>query len=403
MRRLLFVDDEPAALAAWRRRLDPLRSEWELHFVSSGPDALACLDRTPFHVILADLRMPGMDGATLLKAVQARHPHVVRFVLAGPEDQQLLIRSLGAAHQSLPKAADPATIKTAVDRACAVGDLLANESLRLLVSGMSALPSLPSLYRQLMAELQSPEASVERAGRIIAQDIGMATRILQVVNSAYFGLRCRVSSPAQAVALLGLDTVKALVLSLQVFSQFSDRPDAFFSPDLLWRHGLVTGLAARAIAQEEGAPPSVADDAFTAGLIHDVCALILSSNLPDRYREMLALAQERQLPEWQAELEVFGATHGDVGGYCLGIWGLSDAVVAAVAFHHGPSRGPDRAFGPLPAVHVADVAEEEDPSAVMDGPPVAEDEDYLTVCGLRDRLPIWRAICGRIARSRNPA
>ncbi len=272
-------------------------------------------------------------------------------------------------------------------------DLLANQTLQSLVADMQTLPSLPAVYQQLVDALYADNSSAEQVGRIIEKDLAMVGKILQVVNSPFYGLRQKVSSPRHAVALLGVVNVRSLVLSHNVFKQFDQSRLPFFSLDVLWQHGVTTANHARAIAVEEGTTGEVEEDAFTAGLLHDVGTLVIASNFPDRYTEVLALMQEREIVEWEAEREVLGVTHAEVGGFLLGKWALHDAVVEAVAFHHAPLPCADEGFTPLAAVHVANVLEEQDEAGHVSGFGPSVDDEYLAACGLSDRLPIWQALC----------
>lgn len=399
MKRILFVEDDPKELETLRRKVSPFKDEWAMEFVSSGREALTALSREPFDVVLSDMDMPGMDGAQLLAEIRSRYPQVVRIIVSAQSDQQSLSRSLDSAHQFVPKPVNPAVLKATVSRAYMLRDLLGNEALRKLVNSMPAIPSLPTLYREIMAELQSPNASLKRIGQIVNKDMGMVTKILQWVNSPFYGLRTRISSAEQAVNLLGIDTVKSLVLSMKVFSQFEDFRLSFFSLDVLQRHGLMTAKYARAIAKEEHASQAVMEDAFTAGLLHDVGILVLAANLPDKYAEVLAIMRDQSLPEWEAEHEVVGATHAEIGAYLLGIWGLSDNIVEAVAFHHTPRPCTRDTFSPLAAVHVANAFDEEETSLDPKGIPAAQvDDPYLTDCGLAHRFPLWRNACQRAQR-----
>lgn len=275
--------------------------------------------------------------------------------------------------------------------------LLTNDPLKQLVAGLKTLPSVPELYQELTALLQSDDASLDKAAQIISKDMGMVAKILQVVNSPLYGLRATVSNPAQAVALLGLDTIKSLVLSRKVFEQFDQSKIPFFSLEVLWLHGMTVGTHAKAIAKDEGTDRNVQEESFTAGLLHDIGILILAANLPDKYTEMLATMQQCGSFDWETERSVLGCTHGELGGYLLGTWGLPDQVVEAVAFHHEPSRCTHTNFTPLAAVHVADVIEEEAETETRGLDPVPPDLDYLSAAGLAGNLPVWRAICSHRA------
>jgi HD-like signal output (HDOD) protein len=156
---------------------------------------------------------------------------------------------------------------------------------------------------------------------------------------------------------------------------------------------MVTGAHARDIARQEGVEQALVDDAFTAGMLHDVGTLVLATNLPDQYTDMLAAMQERGLSEWDAERAVFGATHAEVGGYLLDKWNLGRMVVDAVAYHHEPARCANPNALALAAVHVANVVEEEGQATAMGETAPPMDLDYLTGCGLADRIPLWQALC----------
>lgn len=393
MRRVLFVDDEPKILEGLQRMLRSMRHEWEMEFAQDGPSALETLKSRHFDVVVTDMRMPGMDGPMLLSQVRALHPQIVRIVLSGHSDHELILSSVGPAHQYLSKPCDPELLKQTVSRACALSDLLSNATLTLLVSQMQSLPSLPSIYMQLMKEVEAADPSIKKIGEIICKDPGMTAKILQMVNSAFFGLRRHISNPTDAVSLLGLDTIKSLVLSIQIFSQFSSTRIPGFSLTDLWDHNAAVGDLAKKIAKAEKQSPRVVDDSFAAGLLHECGKLILAARLPKEYGEMLSLASEECLPAFEAERKVFGATHPEVGAYLLGLWGLPDSIVEAVAFHHSPSQCPVDVFSPLTAVHVADyLVSESGPPGMRKAANAELDSVYLARLGLESRMDSWKAI-----------
>ncbi len=391
MRKILFVDDEPNVLDGLRRMLRPMRREWEVTFAAGGEQALAELAGGAFDIIVSDMRMPGMDGAQLLAEVRRRHPHTVRIILSGHSDQEMILRSVGPAHQYLAKPCDAEALKETVGRACALRDLLRNDSLQKLISQMDSLPSLPSVYVELVGELRSPEASVKRAGEIISKDPGMTAKILQLVNSAFFGLRRTVSSPIEAAMLLGLDTITSLVLSVHVFSRYDGTKLRGFSADALRLHCVTVGSLAKAIALAERQERSAAENAFTAGLLHDTGKLVLASTLGERYVEVLDLKKKGDA-EVEAERQVLGTTHGEVGAYLLGLWGLPDPIVEAVAFHHQPRQCPSHGFTPLTAVHIADCLVRQPGCAMAHSPAAVLDMDYLSKINLAGRVPAWEEV-----------
>ena len=393
MKRILFVDDEPNILAGLQRMLRPMRDSWEMEFAQGSEAALTDLHERQFDVVVTDMRMPGMDGAQLLSEVRRNYPHMVRIVLSGHSAQELILSSVGQAHQYLSKPCDPELLKQTISRACALRDLLSNKSLMLLVSQMQSLPSLPSLYMELMKELESDDPSTKRIAAIISKDPGMTAKILQMVNSAFFGLRRQVSNPADAVSLLGIDIVKSLALSIHIFSQFNNIRIPGLSLENMWEHNMKVALLAKQIAKAEGQPIQLIEESFTAGLLHACGKLVLAARLAKEYGAMLELMKTEGLKLVEAERRVFGATHPEVGAYLLGLWGLPDAIVEAVAFHQYPTHCPVEVFSPLTAVCVANFLTcEELPADVEFSIEASEVSNYLQRLGLTDRVEFWREL-----------
>ncbi|NIA08773.1 MAG: HDOD domain-containing protein [Nitrospiraceae bacterium] len=392
-RKILFVDDESMVLQGIKRMLRGMRKKWDMYFVESGEDALKILKKDHFDVVVSDMCMPGMNGAQLLTEVMERFPDVVRIVLSGYSDQKLALKSAKIAHQYLSKPCEAETLKNTVARACALRDLLADKELERMVSEIGSLPSLPSLYQEIMAEVQSGDASIKKIATIISKDIAMTAKILQMVNSAFFALPRHIERIDQAVNLLGLETIKALVLSTQIFSQFQtkDIPRSFI--EKLWEHSMRVGCFARAIAREEELPVETIDESFLAGLLHDVGKLILCTGSPKKYREIVKGSKEPDNSFTSLEDEILGTTHGVVGAYLMGLWGFADNVIEAIAFHHKPVVCPAKIMGPLTIVHVADALEHNSSPEGINIDAAKLDTDFLRQVGCLERLNRWGKVC----------
>jgi len=271
-------------------------------------------------------------------------------------------------------------------------DLLANHDLQRVVSEIQALPSLPALYTELMLELQGPDPSIERITRTISRDLGLCTKILQLVNSSFFGLAERIADVAQAVIHLGIEPVKALVLSLQTFALFERLKHDDIPLKPLWNHSWAVGRLAQRIGQMENVETYSVHQCFTAGLLHDVGKLIFLSGVPKQFASAISLQRHEKIPLWQAEQEIFGCTHAEVGAYLLGLWGLPISVVETVALHHRPLKSATRTLGVTTAVHVADALEREAEPSFHSAPIALLDETYLAELELIDRLPAWREL-----------
>lgn len=382
MIQILFVDDEPNILDGLKRMLRPMRYEWEMSFARSGKEALEILKTKNVDVVVSDMRMPGMDGVQLLEEIRNSYPQTVRMILSGYSEKEMIMKSVGTAHQYLAKPCDAETLKAMVKRACALRDLLLDVNLRRLVSQLDTIPSLPALYRELMTELHVVEPSIKRIGDIIRRDLGMTLKILQIVNSAFFGLQRQISDVGKAVEYLGLDTISSLALGVGVFSQFDKNKSLCRWLDELWTHSTEVGVKAKWIALREA--PEVAQDAFTAGLLHEVGKVVLASNRPEEFapREK---SSEPSEPAIEASA-MLNAPQAQIGAYLLGLWGLPNAVVEAVAFHQTPSQAQTQSFTALTAVHLANAL----CHTSQPGSAPRYDVDYLSRLGLLGKIEEWR-------------
>jgi HD-like signal output (HDOD) protein/CheY-like chemotaxis protein len=388
-KRILFVDDESQVRDAVQRSLRPYAQQWEQVFVPGARQALDYLSECAVDVLVTDMTMPEMSGAELLSAVAEQHPDIVRIVLAPPADQPLVMGCATLTHQYLTRPCEGDVLRDAIERALDLDQSVRRERIARLVARMDSMPSLPDLYLQLVEKVQDPECSIDDVGELIARDISMTARILKLVNSAYFGLRRRVSSAQEAVNYAGIDTVKALVLSISAFAQFERRELGGVTLESLWNHSLLTAGCAKIVARSEGASARGVDDAFVAGMLHDVGKLALGANFGAIYAEVVARAAEMPDGLLGAEAAEFGADHAEIGGHLLALWGLPATVVDAVAWHHDPAGCPEKEFGPLACVHAANVWAHEGHATHW----LRLAEDYYASLSLAHRVPVWRQAC----------
>ena len=388
--RILFVDDEPLILGMILRLLGHLRDDWQVETALGASDGLKRIMERAFDVVVSDLNMPGMDGMEFLKEVRHRCPSAARIVFSSYADNQAVLDCFDLIHQFLPKPVSNELLLATIQRAAMIRSLLPNEEIREKVSKLDHVPSMPTLYLELTRQLNTSEITLEDIAKTISQDIGMTAQILKMVNSAYFGLPQPTSSIEKAINHLGIEMVKYLALTSGVFSQFETRKIGGISTEALWNHSIRTANAAKDIAKSQNAGRQVIEDAMAAGLLHDIGKLVLASSYPDKYEKVGKTAQSKQVEWLVAEREAFGFDHAEVGGYLLGLWGLPNPVVEAVAFHHFPSRGDQSRFTALTAVHAADVlVPTQHPS--YDGIGSSQiDFMYLTKTGQPDTLEIWR-------------
>jgi HD-like signal output (HDOD) protein len=385
MRRILFVDADPLVLDGFKRLLRTRRSEWEMLFIPRATEALETLGSEPVDVLVSDFRMSGMDGGTLLAHVQKEFPSVVRIVLSGDTDVGVALRALPVAHQFLTKPCDPDILLEVIERAANLRLLLDDQQLRCTVGELETLPSLPRVYSELTRVLANPDANLNDVVRVVEQDVAIYAKILQLVNSSFFGLARRVTSIQHAVNTIGTAMLRNLVLSVEVFRAFDvGKAVPGFSLEKLQAHGLrVARLASRLVVDRRQT-----ESAFVGGMLHDVGRLILVTRLPAFLSRAIAHSRETGIELHRVERELLGVTHAELGAYLLGLWGLPYPVVESVAHHHDPRRVVQSRFDVLAAVHVADqLARELDAKGTH-----AVDEHYLETLGMTSRLPAWRAL-----------
>ncbi|MBW2412677.1 MAG: HDOD domain-containing protein [Deltaproteobacteria bacterium] len=396
-RRILFVDDEPMVLKGLQRSLRKMRTEWEMRFTASSKEALDILGTEPFDVIVSDLRMPEMDGAQLLDEVKRQHPQIVRIILSGQVEQETTFKSVQLAHQSLSKPCDADVLKHTLNKLFGLRNLLEDESIKRIVSQIETLPSLPAIYSEVIDELQAAAPSVQKIGDIISTDLAMTAKILQVVNSAFFGLVRKISNPKEAVMLLGTETIKALVLSVKIFSEFNQKKYAWFNFDALFNHSISVSMFAQTISKEERLDKYLVNNSLMAGMFHDLGKLILVTNFQESYQKILIENRKNNQHLWELERDMFGTSHAEIGAYLMGLWGLDYPVIEAIAFHHCPGKSLSNSTGLLTAVHFGDAFSRLKNDENSSGELKQLDRGYLDNLGIGHRIDKWQLVCQDLA------
>jgi HD-like signal output (HDOD) protein len=393
MRRVLFVGkDQPL----WREiRANPpvFARDWIAEFAATSPEALAMAAKGRFNAVVADVQLFDMNGVDLLDEVMRRQPEALRVVVSEHGDLQSTVRCIGKAHHHLLKPCDATMLVNTLNQGLSKSGWVPNQQAQDLIGKMRWVPSPPSIYFRIAMEMESPAASVETIGQIIAQDPPTTAKVLQLANSAVFGLHMQVNEPGEAVAYLGLEATRTLVLLAHTFSEFDRLPRAGFSVDELWFHSVLVGQFARQIASAERQPREVGEQAYAAGLLHDLGKVLFAANLPVPFGQAVMLAKQGPTSLHVAETQLFGANHADIGACMLGIWGLPAPIVEAVALHHQPSNGQQKEFSALTAVHAADVFAQPSAPDHATALPLELDQIYLGQLGLSDRAELWRREC----------
>lgn len=366
---ILFVDDEAPVLNGLRVRLHRLRDKWDMHFATSGAQAVETLEGSHCDLVVTDMRMPGMDGAELLSIVRDRWPDTLRIVLSGYAELKQVVRLVPYAHQYYSKPCEAGQLENVIDRCLRLHELLCQPALRAVVGRVCKLPAMPQVYARLQSLLADDGTSVRDVAELIASDAAIAAKVLQLVNSAFFRLARRITNIEQAVAHLGFGAIRNLVISAEIFSRWPGRDTrCILSIDKLQSHVHQVAAVAHALS----ATNPQADDALLAGLLHDIGYWVLANECPDDLAEAVGTALADKIPLHEAETRVIGASHAQIGAYLLGIWGLPYPVIEAVAHHHTPESIPQSQLDPLGAVALAHALLPADDTEVFNAPLVPD-------------------------------
>jgi len=397
---ILFVDDEQPILDGLRRKLMQQEDDWQMLFANSGTAALEILAAQPVDVVIADMRMPGMDGAALLDEVRRNYPATARFILSGFSERETTYRVLGPAHQYFVKPCDTGQLAQAVERTLSLRRRLQSTDLLTLISGAKGIPALPQALSDLFEQFKSHSGSAAEVARIISTDIGMTAQVLKLVNSAYFFVPTNVADVLQAVRLLGFELIRSVALLAGVFEAFKAAGADMEALVRLCERSMMIGAVARRIAESEKLEAAVVDQSQCAGMLAHIGSLILFAN---RAPEMSKLQRELDASGGEiiaAEQRIFGASHPELGGCLLSLWGFGNPVVEAVFFHHSPGQslvGQSEGIGPTAIVHAAQhlvkpghVGQDIEANRRM-----GLDTDYLRRIRVADRIDAWGALAAK--------
>jgi HD-like signal output (HDOD) protein/ActR/RegA family two-component response regulator len=387
--RILFVDDETTLLRVMKMGMRSMAAEWDMQFVESGEEALAQIAQQPFDVVVTDMRMPGINGAQLLNHVLRDHPKTVRIVLSGYAELSEVMKCVGLTHQFLDKPCSLDDLKNCLRRVTNIQTQLSHGKIREFTAGLKNLPSLPELYLEIADAIQSPTATTERIAEIAARDPALSAKLLQLSNSAFFGFSRKVFSVDEAVQLLGVGIIQSLALATPLFSSFDKRKCPKFPIEQIWDHSAQVGILGRRLFNDYLDDSHLAEQAFAAGVLHDIGKIILADSLPEEYSAILAESHATQTPIHVIERKHFDTTHAEVGAYLLAIWGLPIPLVEAVACHHHPHRCLNHELCLSGIVHIAN-ALQHGQSSHSDIVPSLVDLDYLKHVNLDRHYEMWR-------------
>jgi HD-like signal output (HDOD) protein len=364
---------------------------WTVNSVDTVEAALAALSERSFDAIVSSGTEPGVDTMKVLVAARESRPDAIRILATANLGPGPTVALSSVAHHHLFTPVDSLALTDAVDRAARTRDNLARVRVQLLMKGRD-LPSFPQIYMQITEELQAGTGDIDRIADIVRRDPGLIARVLQLVNSPFYGLRNTIPDVRQALGLLGIQNLLAMVLATEVFTAY-EAGAAGLSVNRLWSHSAIVATWSKRIAEKAGMGREGANAAFVAGMLHDAGRLVLASSFPQQHSELLARVRAGEGELIESERSMLGASHDEAGALLLENWGLANELVEAVAFHHRPSESLSRSFSALTAVHVAEHFQ-----SLLDGGgveiEVPLDWAYLREVGITEsQVEEWKLAC----------
>ncbi|MBN2898122.1 MAG: HDOD domain-containing protein [Clostridia bacterium] len=330
-KKILFVDDEIQILKSLKRLFR--NSDYDVFFASSGKTALELLEEEEPDLVISDIRMPEMDGFEFLRYVKENYPLTLRLALSGFTDNNKIYDALESnlAKLYMFKPWDNNVLIGTIERVFALEDTLKNKNLLDRINNLDEIPSIPSLYHELNLMVER-DASIEEIAKKIEQDQSIASKILKVANSAFYG--AKTGSISQAIMYIGLINVKNIVLTNSIFSKYGSMSEY---KQALWEHVNLSNKIVTLIYQKclNKRIPNVY---ASAGLLHDIGKVILLHFYEEVFETTLKRMKmtENVLTSSQIELELLGLNHQQLGGYLLSWWEIPLPIVEAALYHHDP-------------------------------------------------------------------
>lgn len=219
-----------------------------------------------------------------------------------------------------------------------------------LVSGVVRLVSLPEVCIRVNEMLEDPDVTAKAIGKVMSQDTGLTARLLKIVNSSFYGFTSKIETVSRAVTVIGLRELRGLVLAASAIETFSKIPTDILNMVRFWRHSVYCGVVAQLLAERCHVLHS--ERLFVAGLLHDIGKLVICNRLPTQAKQAIDLSEAKKIFDFEAEQEVMGYDHSEIGGKLLRSWQMPASLCDAVEFHHMPKNAEDSLME-ICIVHIA--------------------------------------------------
>ena len=329
---ILFIDDQPEEAEILKTFFEG-SADYKLFFTSDQDKVLELIPEKEISIVFSDLHMPGKNGIQLLQLVKEKNPQIIRILFSNNLERNLSAEAAQVSHLTLLKPFEKDSIFKILKRTELLKKYLDNNPLSTLINGLSELPTLPDTYVKLDQELSEESISLHKIGEIISHDISFTIKILKIVNSSFFGLAKQITDPVQAVNFLGRNILKSLMLFHQLSIRFTLDKQLQKYFEQLWIHGNKVGRFAKEVIHKTlGEEVEMMEDAYIAGLLHDIGKVVLLE-LKDYPSKVFQLMEKENIRYSQAEYKLYQTSHAEVGAYFLALWGVPERIINAVYSH----------------------------------------------------------------------
>jgi len=355
---------------------------WEPAFAHSLEEAMSLLSEREFHAVVAAELVHGGGVEVFLQEVNEKWPHIARLTLtSGPFSRP--VRPSLTTVQAVLDECGPEQLEASIERSANVHAIVSNPMTAAIAGHVDSLPTLPAVYRDVVNAASQEDASAAAVAAALQRDPALCLRVLQVVNSVMFGLRRRISSVQQAAAYLGIELIKSIVVTAEIFKSAERSDVGGFS----LRRFQDYSLKIATLASEFAATRGLSEEAFSAGLLHDVGKLVLSLTRGTEFTKVLLRVAATGEDAESVEREVIGVSHSDAGAHLLWSWGIPFPIVESVAMHHATELAGGHPSELVAIVHAAEALYNihacGEPEATLD---VA----LLERAGMLEELEGWR-------------
>lgn len=333
MKRILILDPDHQARDAMAelflsRGYEALREE-------NGMSALERMSEIEVDLVITDIGIKPMGGYELLETIKERHPSVIRIIMSSRREESLVIGAImkNLARFYILKPWDKGKLLDSVSQAFDTDDALKSDDLKMLIGSIDKLPTIDTNYQKILNMIEK-DIHIGAIGVEIEKDFAISSKLLQIANSAYYGLRT--GSVRHATVYLGMQNLKSLIYSTAILNSFdsvSDQDQQRVRD--LWAHALLTSKLLHYI-YETFLHRKLPEIAYSAGLLHNIGTLILIQNRIEDYGKLMDHARKNSQDILSTEQEAFRATHQEAGGYLVSLWKLPYPIIEAALYHHKP-------------------------------------------------------------------